>query len=376
MRVLHLIETLDAGGAERALVNMIPWLSRQGIESEVATLWGEDTLAWELEEQGIPVHRMKLAQRWNLLQGAKVVANLAEHREIDLIHSHLYFAGLYASLACRGRKMFTAVTFHNLAYAPGCNKPGLSWWLRKLLHRFLLARTVDLSIGVSEAVAQHYQQHLGLRDVLVIPNAVDPEILRRKLSLDVANIRQAFDVPQKATVILLVGRLVHEKGHLWMLEAMSRVESNGDEVLLLIIGEGPLRSQLEQRIVELGLQKNARLMGSVDHEDVLQLMQAADILVAPSLYEGFGLGVAEAMCMELPVVASRVGGLVELLGDGCGYLVEPNDKKAMSEVLNETIASPQGSAQVVTKARQRIKTDFSLQVVSRRLSDLYTGLMD
>jgi glycosyltransferase involved in cell wall biosynthesis len=374
VRVLHLIETLGVGGAERALVNTLPWLARCDIESEVATLWGDDELAPELEQQGVCVHSLGLQGRWNLWRGAHAVKSLVARRGIDVVHSHLYFAGIYTGLAARLARFPAVITLHNLAYAEGCNQPGLALQCRKVLNRAVVQTGFAKIVAVSDAVASHYADHLGLSSISLVPNGVDTDSLVPRRGHDVRGVRDLYSLPHDIPILLMAGRMVAEKGHMWMLDVVAELSLRAVKFKLLIVGDGPLQEQVAARIHSLGLESCVELRRTLSHSRLLELMQAVDILVAPSVHEGFGLTVAEAMCLELPVVASRVGGLVELVGTESGLLIEPGDIAGFADTLQQMLSKPQLAANNGQRGRARIEQFYSLRTVAESLSGLYHEL--
>ncbi len=180
--------------------------------------------------------------------------------------------------------------------------------------------------------------------------------------------RKQFNV-ENNTVIVAVGRLYEAKGYPNLLDAFSILAADDDGLRLWIIGDGPLREQLEHMVDSLALNEKVSFLG-IRH-DVEKIMSAADVFVLSSRWEGFGLVVAEAMAVERVVVATDCGGVAEVLGS-CGFLVQPDDPKALSGKLKEAIElSPEQSKALGKEARDRIVKEFSLDSVASRWIDIY-----
>ena len=323
LTVLHVIETLSRGGAERLLVTVLPELVRQGMRAEVVVLRPVLDLQAELEAEGIAVHILPKRGKWALLGAARDLARLAKECRADIIHAHLYFPTVITALA-RLLRLFDGVThasFHNLAYG-GANKRTWKLVLRQKLAQFLVPRGINQPQGVSQASADHFAAAYGLRNVVVIQNAMDIRIL------------EAIDF-STGDAVVLPGRLVPEKGHLDLIAALALLKTPCPPVIFA--GDGPLRSKLEDEIRVTGLP--ITITGRLLYPDMLRTVAAARLVVIPSRYEGFGLTALEALALGRPVVASTAGGLPEVMGD-LGYQVDPADPPALARAVDAALTDP------------------------------------
>ena len=323
LTVLHVIETLARGGTERLLVAVLPELVRQGMRVEVVVLRAHLDLQADLEAEGIAVHLLPKRNKWALLGAARDLARLAAERNADILHAHLYFPTVITALA-RVLRIFDGVThasFHNLAYG-GANKRTWKLALRQKLAQFLVPRGVDQPQGVSQASADHFAAAYGLRNVVVIHNAIDMQIL------------EVIDV-SVGDAVVLPGRLVPEKGHLDMIAALALLRTPCPRVIFA--GDGPLRSRLEDEIRFAGLP--ITITGRLPYPDMLKTVAAARLVVIPSHYEGFGLTALEALALGRPIVASTAGGLPEVMGN-LGYQVAPADPLALAQAMNAALVDP------------------------------------
>lgn len=360
-RVLHVIETLGMGGAERLLLTLLPELARQGVAAEVLALRGPHTLKPELEAAGINVRLAVPHPKWHLPALANSVARAAWWMRADVIHAHLYFPAIGTALARMGglARQKTAVTFHNLAYAAGVNRPGPGLTMRRRLAQGVYPRGIDLALGVSRAVADHYAQALRLRAVEVSPNPIDLSAIERVRSCGTGPLRR----------VVLPGRLVAEKGHDLLLAAVAALP-HGPEIAVVFAGGGPLAQALQAQAARLGVA--VTITGALSHREMLGQIAAADLVVVPSRAEGFGLVALEAMALGKPVIASRVGGLPDVLGD-CGLLVPGSDPQALAQAIGTLIADPDRRAALARGARARAAT-FAVTPVVTRLRHRYETL--
>lgn len=370
MKVLHVIESLGRGGAEQLVASLAPELQCQGIRVEVALRGGAQDLRPSLEAKGIAVHVLQRRHRWNLIGFAHDLARLAAREQVQIVHAHLYFPAVGTAMMriLRLSRVRTCVTFHNFAYA-GANagKPGLSF--RRRLAAFAYPRGIDLCLAVSDAVAAHYRQALGLRAVAVLPNPVDVAALAV-----VAASRAAVD-PSRPVQIILPGRLVHEKGHADLFKALVILSGRGGAPLMTTVaGDGPLCQALTDLADALGLAEQVRFVGAQGHDDLMRLMAAADVVVVPSRFEGFGLTALEAMALGRPVIASASGGLPEVLGQ-TGVIVPVADPPALADAIAALAADAARRAALGAAAAQRAAANFDLPAVAARLITAYGSLL-
>ena len=353
LRVLHVIETLSSGGAERLLVTMLPNLVSQGVHAEVVVLRPPLDLQIDLEAVGITVHLLPKRGRWSLLKAASDLARIASVREIDIIHAHLYFPTAVTALS-KLLKLFhgvTHATFHNLAYS-GANKNTWKLALRKKLMRTLVSLGIDQPQAVSQASAEHFSQAFGLRNVVVINNAFDVSVV------------EAIRV-SRGDSIVLPGRLVAEKGHLDLIAALTKLRFSCPPVIFA--GEGPLRAQLEVEIAKTGLPIS--ITGKLNHIDMLETIAMARLVVIPSRFEGFGLTALEALALGTPIVASTAGGLPEVLGD-VGFQVPPGDAVALSAATEAALCDKEWAHAQDAAGRARA-SKFDVSVVAKQQINLY-----
>jgi len=157
-----------------------------------------------------------------------------------------------------------------------------------------------------------------------------------------------------------VGRLTEQKGHTYLLDAFAQVMRVLPAARLLVIGDGELRPTLERRATRLGLHGSVIFTGR--REDVPRLMMALDVLALPSLWEGFGLVLLEAMAAGKPIVASRVSAIPEIVADGeTGLLVPPRDVKALAQALLALLHDPQRATEMGRRGRLRLEQEFTVE---------------
>ena len=366
IKVMIVIESLGRGGAEQMLVSLVPELRHQGIDVLIVIRGGSTALAYKFDQVGISILVMKCRHRWNILGTARELSELAAREKADIVHAHLYFPAVATALmkATKMSAVPACVTFHNLAYA-GANRKGMKLAFRRRLAKALYRRGIDVFFGVSAAVAAHYEEAMSLPHVEVIPNPVD---------LSEINAVSAAGCASRNDLLVLPGRIVQEKGHFDFLQALSLLKDRGLMPKVVLAGDGPLRSEVEARVATLDLSEQVSFSGALAHEDMLQLMATAAVVVVPSRYEGFGLTALESMALGRAVIASDAGGLPEVVGDA-GITVPAGNAVVLADAIERLLSEPELRNELGRKAADRAKA-FDLPVVAEKQFAAYRKLLD
>lgn len=269
----------------------------------------------------------------------------------DVVHAHVYSAALPALAIGLVSRAPVVVTEHYTGFVRG-----LITGYERLLARFAFERA-DLVAPVSDDLGVHLRAIAPKATLVTVPNVVDtsvfaaPEERRRRGS---------------APVLLNVAALAEKKGHMHLLEAMAELEN----VTLEVIGDGELRGPLERRARELGLSARVRFSGEQPKGVVAQRMREADLFVLPSLSETFGVVLIEAMASGLPSVATRVGGVPEVVCPGAGILVAPGDPAALAAGVREALERAFDPQAMAAAAEQR----FGREAFAERWTEIYADL--
>lgn len=371
MKVLHLIETFGRGGTEQALVNLVPSLMAAGVDVEICALSAPYTLADELERRGIVVHRLDIPHRWDLAHAIPRVAALLR-QNYDILHAQSFFPALYIALARPKATSRRVITFHSLDYD---SYPATTPWhrLRKRLDGALMSHAMDVRLAVSPAVAMHYREHLGLRTVEVVYNAIE---VGRSDSDVAASDREStlrpFGIQTDDELLLVPGRYVHEKGHRFFVEAFRLLMAQHPRLKALLVGEGPLKAQIEELVRAQCLDARILVRGAAEHSDLLRLMSAADVIVVPSTHEGFGLAAAEGMALGKAVVATSVGGIPMLIeSEESGILVPPADSTALAAAIDRLLRDARLRARLGKRGRERVEERFTPPAIAAELKAVY-----
>jgi glycosyltransferase involved in cell wall biosynthesis len=349
VRVLHLHRMRGIGGSERHLLALLPALAERGIDP---IFLGLDDPSWKADDfydaLQMPAIRIPAPRDLDPLLLARVV----RATRADIVHTHLVHADVYGAVAAKLRGARLVSTKHN-------DDPFRVGRFRHVERG--LSRLADRVIAITDALRDFNVERVGVDagKIQTIHYGLDE-------LPDAWGVNPPEDVPADARVLLSVARLTPQKGVDVAIRAMSLLP---DDAVLVVLGEGPERTSLESLAHELGVADRVFLLGRVP--DVAAWLRRATLLVHPARWEGFGLGVLEGMLAGLPVVASRVSSLPELVVDGqTGVLVQPDDPPALARGIAEALELPQlGEAGLV-----RARSEFSVGRMADRTVALYRSI--
>ncbi len=370
IRVLHLITSLDRGGAENHLLALVGHADRPRFEMEVAVLRGEGELVPAFRSAGVRVHLLGAHSRVDLGALHRLV-RLLEDGKYDVLHSHLFRADLYGSLAvsrlgpAAPRLVSTRHNDDRFFLHP----------LVGIVHYLVSARQ-DMIIAISDHIAR-FTIARGVRDParvrrvyhgLQAPDTSAQERLR-------AETRRDLGVPPDAFLVGNVGRLAPQKGQRHLVRALPSLLERVPDAHLVIAGGGELESYLRGLAEELGVTERVHVLGP--RRDVPAIMHALDVFAMPSIWEGFGIVLLEAMAAGKPVVASRVATIPEVvLDDETGILVPPGDATALAEAFATLAGDRDLAAQMGQAGLLRLQRSFSLEKMVGDTEVLYEELVE
>lgn len=295
------------------------------------------------------------------------IGSLIRRRRIDIVHAHDYKTDVLTWLLRSREGIVPLSTAHGWAgHSPR------ETWLYHPIDKITL-RAFPRVIAVSEDIRLELIRY-GCKpaEVLTILNGIEPAAFRRERARE-PEIRQRLGLATGDVVIASVGRLETEKRYDVLIDAVAELRTRRPEIKLLIVGEGSLRTELEQRAARANLGDACRLLGL--RADVADLHHAFAAFVQSSSNEGAPNAVLEAMALETPVVATAVGGTAQLVRDGVdGLLVPSGDASAIVRALERTLGDPIATAGRVATARRRVETDLSFDTRMARVEAVYTDL--
>ncbi|HWR82806.1 MAG TPA: glycosyltransferase family 4 protein [Candidatus Deferrimicrobium sp.] len=211
-----------------------------------------------------------------------------------------------------------------------------------LVHRWLTPRLVDRVIVPSEALKRQITRrgYIDAGIVTVIPVGIEDDSAAPLRTRAAVELRRRYHLPDESIIAVTVGRLVEQKGHRHLIEAARTIIERHPQIRFLFVGDGPLRGELEARIAQLDLRQHVMITGMV--ENVARELAGADLMIHPSIEEPFGIALLEGMRAALPIVASRVGGIPEVVIEGeTALLCEAGSSDELAATVNLMLAEPQ-----------------------------------
>ncbi len=363
MKVLHVHKLTGVSGSEGHLLALLPALRQRGIDASFLGLDvpGSDAARFHerLDELGVP-HRSVRCGLDVSPRLARDVVRAVRAESPDLLHTHLVHADVYGSIAAAVTRTPFVSTRHN-------DDRYLLGPFRYVDRGF--ARRARRIVAISDAVRLFLERaghdraklttiHYGLDDLPAAPSSPTPE---------------EAGIPADAPLALAVGRLIEQKDHPTLLRAFARVREQHPRARLAILGGGPLEQETRALADSLGLVDAVALPGRTEIRDWLR---RADVFVHTSRWEGFGIVLLEAMLAGLPVVATRVSAVPEVVADGeTGALVEAGDVEGVAREVSALLADPELRRRVGEAGRERARREFSVARMADRTIGVYEAAL-
>lgn len=369
MQVLHIIDSGGMYGAEVMLLNLVREQLVLGIKPVIASIGskgcGEKAIEKEAYRQNIDVQPFRMLPGPNYI-GAKRVLQYAQAIGCNLLHSHGYKGNiLFGFMPKMVRRLPLITTVHGWTSTSGLYRIRIYEWLDAISLRYM-----DAVVLVNRGMLQHPKfGNFDSGNVHVINNGIAIKKEKNDIPCDIHKWLTGAGVK-----IVAVGRLSPEKGFANLLEAMSIVVKQGANVHLTLLGEGGLRQELERQVVHLGLEDRVVMPGFI--ENASELFHRFDLLVMPSLTEGLPITILEAMRAQVPIIASAVGGIPNILEDGVnGILVQPGKVEELSAAMNKLVASLSLREQFAEKSYFLFKQNYSASQMALAYRQLYLDLV-
>ena len=366
-RVLHVIGGGEIGGAEKHVLSLLTGLGEYGYDPSLICLCA-GPFCDKASGLGIKAATIEMHGKLDITKIAPMRAYM-QNEKIDIVHTHGVRANLVARKAAKSLRLPVVTTFHSAVAHDYSSR------IAALTADFITRATnsnTDEFIAISEAIRKDVlKMNVAPEHVTTIYNGID---FNSKL-LNARQIwRQRFGVDDAAMVVGMVARLHEVKGHIYLLEAMKILMGSFPDIRLVLVGDGPYKETVETKIRELGIGNNVIMSGFI--ENLLGVYDAFDVVCLPSLMEGMGITLLEAMHEGAPVVASKVGGIPELVRDGIdGILVTSAQPAPLAAALQRVLCDKALSRKLIASAKQRAEL-FSRTVMLQATSALYDRLLE
>jgi glycosyltransferase involved in cell wall biosynthesis len=359
-RVLHVLNTLQTGGAEYLVLNIARAHDKSRFEMLVCSMGGDGEIGDELRALGIPTFVLQRRQGLDPLLVPRLL-RLIRREKVKLVHTHNVAPWLYAGIAARLGGARVVHTEHSNLFPQ-----------QRTLKRAerLLGKITKAVICDGEDVRRQLveEQKLSPRNVVTIHNGVDTALYARQVDRSAG--RRVLGLAEDTPVVVTVARLEPVKDQATLLRAFERVGSELPEARLVLVGDGSVRPALEEQARRPALAGRVLFLGR--RADVASLLPLFDVFALTSVSEGLPLTVLEAMAAGLPCVSTPVGAVPEAVMEGhTGSLVPVGDSDRLAAVLIRLLRDPGLRRQLGTAGQKRARAEFDLKSMTRRYEDLY-----
>jgi len=366
MKVLHLLKHLNTGGITSYVLGLVKPLRQHDIEIQVLSSGGEcqsDFQALGVVSHQLPIN-IKSELSPNLYTSIPKVIRIIRENKIDLLHAHNRPNQVLAFWVQKITGIPVVTTCHG--------------FFKHHLGRRLLPAWGNQVIAISFGVYDHLVNdfHVPESKVLTIMNGVDIRKIDQAYEKhDPKEVRVRYGFQPQDCVIGNIARMVADKGHEFLIQAVSLLKQKNGNIKLLIVGDGRERAHLQQLVQTLGLDKQVVFTGNV--KDITEPLAAIDIFVFPATWrEGFGLSIIEAMICRKPVIVSNIRALNTLVkNNDTGILIEPSNSHVLADALNHLIKNSDLRRSIGASGRRMAEQNFSIERMSEEMASLYKKVL-
>lgn len=368
-RVLHLRDTHEIGGPGKTILETFRAIDRQRFELHLGVFEtrhedGRTPFVLAAEQRGMPVHHIRGFNQYDL-RVIRHVGDLVKSLGIDILHAHEVKSDVIAWCVAKLYRVPIITTLHG-------------WIGNRTKDRLMIAldkrvlRAFDRVIAVSAPIFETLRASGVSSDRLrLLHNAIVVDNYRR--TGQQCYLTTLVGRPIARPVITTIGRLSAEKGHADLIDALSILAARGARVTAVLVGDGPERAALQEQARTLGLEAQVHFPGY--HVETARILEDTDLMVLPSHTEGLPNVALEAHAMEVPVLATRVGGTPEVVIDReTGRLVEPRSPSALADALADFLSAPSPWQDMARRGRKLVETQFDFAMRTRRLEAIYAEL--
>lgn len=370
IKVCHIAHGDLWAGAEAHLATLLEGLRDYVRFNFTVVLFNEGRLALELRSLGMSVVVLR-EDRHGPFRTLCSLIKLMKETAPDIIHTHKYKDNILGCIAAAVAGVPKVVRIVHGMVEPFTGKEYVKMVAYETLDGLAIRSKVNTLIAVSANIESRLAKKYGADRVVRIHNGINLD--RVRITEPRQSVRDRLGVSTGTYLIGTVGRLTAVKGHEFLLRVASLPRGSSRSVQYLIVGDGPLMSTLRALAVHLGIEKQVLFLGH--REDIYDLIHSMDAFVLPSLHEGIPMVLLEALALSRPVVASRVGGIPEVIEHGVsGLLVEPGDPTALHGALNKLMQDQSYADRLGQCGRKMVEQEYSATLMVRRTAELYSSL--
>lgn len=358
MIICHVITSLVHGGAERLLLSLVKLQKQKHTVHIVYFLDKAPLLPLFPKDINIKHIKLDLFTSYHLRQYIKKI-------KPDIVHTHLGHADLIGLWSIRGLNIKSFVTIHNIWYKWDW-RDSIIFIIYKILFKTIARKCVV--IGISKSVSLHVKNRLGVKaeNIFTLFNAIDDID-----SLDTKdNIRKKLNIPMQTFCVLFIGRLHIQKSIETLLFSTKILKNKIPNLVIQIVGEGEEENKLKKHVHQLQISDVVKFYGTTSEPELF--LQAADLFVLPSIYEGFGIVIIEAFRAGLPVIATNIEGPREIITNRInGLLFYPTDYDNLAKLIYEVYSNLDLRINLSQGSRMSFTNAYSIVNYAERLESIY-----
>lgn len=376
VKVLHLIPTLSSGGAERQLANLVGSTSKNIINHTVCVIGEADFFSSSIREAGYEVIKLNITGKRPFIQAARKFRQVVRSVKPDIIHTWLYDAHIAARLACISDKKLPLVTSLQAPdYEPEIINIG-NWSPRKVevlkkIDKFTASLKKPYFVPCSHFVKKSYQNYYKIDEqkTQVIYNCVDPGLLTTS-EAEKRDLLTRLSLSDDAFIFLNVSRLDPQKNHTVLIKAFDKVSKEIPDAYLILVGVGGLENELKSLVKNLQIEKKVLFLGR--RNDIGTLLEIADVFVFPSLFEGLGVALIEAMFKSLPCIISKIEVFEEIIrNEETGLIIDENSAEELEEAMIKLYKDKDKRKLLGERALYQAQKKFDAKVTARQWEEFY-----
>ena len=385
IHVVHLIETLGPGGAERLLYTNLKHFDPERVRSTVITVYPHHT-HWvaPIIELGVPVVSLDCRSTRDIPKGIGRLRTWLRANRPDLVHSHLWAANVIGRIAGRLAGVPVVSSVHNpdhepQAWSDGADVSLIKRHAAKTMDRWSANLGSTRMVAVSDYVRKSAVRdlHFPLDSIDLVYNPFDVDLMKAPVGKDRTELLHEVGLPVESQILLNVARVSPQKGLLYAVRALPEILRQYPKVHLLSVGattDPRWTAELKREAEALGVANRFHLLGA--RINVVDFLRACDIFVFPSLYEGLGIALIEAMAAGCVCVATNTGPIPEVVQDGKdGVLVPPADAEALARAVCDLLGDPARRSELGAAAKQTAFSKFQPKEQADQLTRVYESVL-
>jgi len=368
IKVLHLISSTGLFGAENMTLELIRGLENKNVGCYLGILENKSqahkSIIEKAHEYGLSAEIFPCRGRLDFAV-VSYIKKFTVENGINLLHSHKYKTNLFSLLAVKNSKIPLISTCHNWL----SDNPKMKFYEyldKKVLRKF--DRVIPVSKEIEEKLTV---SGIPPHKICKIENGID--IRKFNIHNNSKAIKKELNIGEDRRVVGFVGRLDNNKGISYLLEAAKKILEDNTKIVFLIVGDGPLKEKFYKKTQTLGIEKNVIFTGN--REDMPEMYHIMDIFILPSLKEGFPLAVLEAMASKLPVIATRVGDIPDILSNESGILINPESVDEIKNALMDLIYNKDKAENIARSGYKRVVESYSAELMTERYLQVYKDVL-